>query len=108
MNARASPGVSKDDHGVKDLNQAEQPAESAECCEFLAVEDRSVQPQDTRNAARALAALTHRQGHRRCANGRFTSPAVESVPGRRSGAWVFRGTRMPVSAVFENLQDMGL
>jgi uncharacterized protein (DUF433 family) len=31
-------------------------------------------------------------------------PAVESVPGRRSGAWVFRGTRMPVSAVFENLE----
>jgi len=32
-------------------------------------------------------------------------PAVESVPGRVSGAWVFRGTRMPVSAVFENLED---
>ena len=30
-------------------------------------------------------------------------PAVESVPGRLSGAWVFRNTRMPVSAVFENL-----
>jgi uncharacterized protein (DUF433 family) len=30
--------------------------------------------------------------------------AVESVPGRMSGAWVFRGTRMPVSAVFENLE----
>jgi uncharacterized protein (DUF433 family) len=33
-------------------------------------------------------------------------PAVESVPGKRSGAWVFRGTRIPVSTVFENLQDM--
>ncbi len=32
-------------------------------------------------------------------------PAVESVPGRVSGAWVFRGTRMPVAAVFENLED---
>src|SRR6266404_3368105 len=32
-------------------------------------------------------------------------PAVESVPGTMSGAWVFRGTRMPVSAVFENLED---
>jgi uncharacterized protein (DUF433 family) len=32
--------------------------------------------------------------------------AVESVPGKRSGAWVFRGTRTPVSAIFENLQDM--
>jgi uncharacterized protein (DUF433 family) len=35
-------------------------------------------------------------------------PAVESVPGKRSGAWVFKGTRMPVSAVFENLQDMSV
>ena len=32
-------------------------------------------------------------------------PAVESVPGRLSGAWVFRDTRMPVSAVFENLES---
>jgi uncharacterized protein (DUF433 family) len=31
-------------------------------------------------------------------------PAVESVPGRLSGAWVFRDTRMPLSAVFENLE----
>ena len=31
--------------------------------------------------------------------------AVESVPGRVSGAWVFRGTRIPVAAVFENLED---
>jgi uncharacterized protein (DUF433 family) len=29
--------------------------------------------------------------------------AVESVPGKVSGAWVFRETRMPVSIVFENL-----
>jgi uncharacterized protein (DUF433 family) len=28
---------------------------------------------------------------------------VESVPGRLSGAWVFRDTRMPISAVFLNL-----
>jgi uncharacterized protein (DUF433 family) len=34
--------------------------------------------------------------------------AVESVPGKRSGAWVFRGTRTPVSSVFENLQDLGV
>jgi uncharacterized protein (DUF433 family) len=34
--------------------------------------------------------------------------AVESVPGKRSGAWVFRGTRTPVSTVFENLQDMSV
>lgn len=31
--------------------------------------------------------------------------AVESVPGKVSGAWVFRGTRIPVSVVFENLED---
>jgi uncharacterized protein (DUF433 family) len=31
-------------------------------------------------------------------------PAVESVPGRVSGAWVFKDTRMPVSIVFENLE----
>ncbi len=31
-------------------------------------------------------------------------PAVESVPGRLSGAWVFRDTRMPVSTVFLNLE----
>ena len=31
-------------------------------------------------------------------------PAVESVPDRRSGAWVFRDTRMPVATVFENLE----
>jgi uncharacterized protein (DUF433 family) len=31
-------------------------------------------------------------------------PAVESIPGKRSGAWVFRDTRMPVSTVFENLE----
>ena len=30
--------------------------------------------------------------------------AVESVPGRLNGSWVFRNTRMPVSAVFENLE----
>jgi uncharacterized protein (DUF433 family) len=31
-------------------------------------------------------------------------PAVESIPGKRSGAWVFKGTRMPVSTVFQNLK----
>jgi uncharacterized protein (DUF433 family) len=35
-------------------------------------------------------------------------PAVESIPGKRSGAWVFRGTRTPVSVVFENIQDMSI
>ena len=31
-------------------------------------------------------------------------PAVEQVPGRVSGAWVLRGTRMPVATIFENLE----
>jgi uncharacterized protein (DUF433 family) len=31
-------------------------------------------------------------------------PAVESIPGKVSGAWVFTGTRMPVSIVFDNLE----
>ena len=31
-------------------------------------------------------------------------PAVESVPGRMSGAWVFKGTRLPVATIFENLE----
>lgn len=30
--------------------------------------------------------------------------AVERTPGKRSGAWVFRGTRVPVRALFENLE----
>ncbi|MBZ5672602.1 MAG: DUF433 domain-containing protein [Acidobacteriia bacterium] len=30
--------------------------------------------------------------------------AVESVPGKVSGAWVLRGTRMPVATIFENLE----
>ena len=31
-------------------------------------------------------------------------PAVESIPGKVSGAWVFKATRMPVATVFENLE----
>ena len=30
--------------------------------------------------------------------------AVERIPGKVSGAWVVRGTRMPVSAIFENFE----
>jgi uncharacterized protein (DUF433 family) len=32
-------------------------------------------------------------------------PAVESSPKRVSGAWVFKGTRVPVRALFENLDE---
>jgi len=35
-------------------------------------------------------------------------PAVESIPGKVSGAWLFRGTRVPVSAIFENLKTSTL
>jgi uncharacterized protein (DUF433 family) len=31
-------------------------------------------------------------------------PAVESIPGKVSGAWVLRGTRTPVKVLFENLE----
>src|SRR5438445_82970 len=31
--------------------------------------------------------------------------AVESIPGKVSGAWVFKGTRTPMAVVFENLED---
>ena len=34
-----------------------------------------------------------------------TCTAVERDPEKVSGAWVFRGTRVPVSALFENLRD---
>lgn len=34
-----------------------------------------------------------------------TCTAVQRDPDRVSGAWVFRGTRVPVSALFENLED---
>ena len=32
-------------------------------------------------------------------------PSIERDPQRVSGAWVFRGTRVPVAALFENLED---
>ncbi len=31
--------------------------------------------------------------------------AVEQVQGRVSGSWVFKGTRVPVTALFDNLED---
>jgi len=33
---------------------------------------------------------------------------VESIPGKVGGAWVFRGTRLPVATVIENLEDLGV
>jgi uncharacterized protein (DUF433 family) len=34
--------------------------------------------------------------------------ALESVAGKLNGAWVFRGTRVPVSAVLKNLKEMSV
>jgi uncharacterized protein (DUF433 family) len=34
--------------------------------------------------------------------------AIESIPGKVSGAWVFRGTRLPVATVIENLDDLSI
>ena len=34
--------------------------------------------------------------------------AVESVPGKVGGAWVFRGTRLPVATMLENLEDLSV
>jgi uncharacterized protein (DUF433 family) len=34
-----------------------------------------------------------------------TCEAVERHADRVNGAWVFRGTRVPVAALFENLRD---
>jgi uncharacterized protein (DUF433 family) len=31
--------------------------------------------------------------------------AIERTPGKVSGAWVFKGTRVPVAALFENIED---
>lgn len=31
-------------------------------------------------------------------------PVVERVPGKVGGAWLFKGTRVPVRALFENLE----
>jgi uncharacterized protein (DUF433 family) len=31
-------------------------------------------------------------------------PAVERIPGKVSGAWLFKGTRVPVKALFENIE----
>lgn len=33
---------------------------------------------------------------------------MESVPDRVGGAWVFKGTRLPVATVIENLEDLSV
>jgi len=49
-----------------------------------------------------------REGSSKVASGTLDwsqCPAVESVPDRGHGAWVFKNTRMPVATVFENLES---
>lgn len=33
---------------------------------------------------------------------------MESIPGKVSGAWVFKDTRLPVATVIENLEDLSV
>jgi uncharacterized protein (DUF433 family) len=54
---------------------------------------------------KALDALSDSSGSRLGALDWSKCPTVESVPGRLGGAWVFRDTRLPVSTIFENLED---
>lgn len=37
-----------------------------------------------------------------------TCSALEAVPGKVSGAWLFKGTRVPVEALFANIGDMSV
>lgn len=37
-----------------------------------------------------------------------TCPALEAIPGKASGAWLFKGTRVPVEALFANIGDMSI
>lgn len=34
-----------------------------------------------------------------------TCPEVERIPGKVGGVWLFKGTRVPVKALFENIED---
>lgn len=54
------------------------------------LQKRATQPENARNPTGAI-------DWSQC-------PAVESVPGKVSGAWVLRDTRMPISVIFENLE----
>lgn len=38
-------------------------------------------------------------------NGWLGCDEVERMPGKVSSAWVFKGTRVPVRALFENIED---
>jgi uncharacterized protein (DUF433 family) len=49
-------------------------------------------------------AAAHRWGYGRGMLDWSKCPAVERTPAKVSGAWVFEGTRVPVRALFENLE----
>jgi uncharacterized protein (DUF433 family) len=60
-------------------------------------------PDDLKRASRLPA--SGRQRSLRCMlDWTKCSTAVERVPGKVSGAWVFKGTRVPVHALFENFE----
>jgi len=35
-------------------------------------------------------------------------PVLESKPGTQGGAWVFRGTRVPATAILRNLNELSV
>ena len=37
-----------------------------------------------------------------------TCPVLESDPEKMSGAWVFRGTRVPYTTILRNISDMSV
>jgi uncharacterized protein (DUF433 family) len=51
-----------------------------------------------------IAGYFEKSGHPHEALDWSQCPTVERVPGKVSGAWVLRGTRMPVATIFENLE----
>jgi len=63
---------------------------------------RTAEPDDLKRASRLP--VSGRQRSLRCMLDWTMCTAVERVPGKVSGAWVFKGTRVPVQALFENLE----
>ena len=58
-----------------------------------------------RRSRRTVVNATMDEGESNMANLDWAQcPAVESIPGKVSGAWVLRGTRTPVKVLFENLE----
>jgi uncharacterized protein (DUF433 family) len=67
--------------------------------------------QPSRHSPESLSKGILREGAQIMAKGTLDwsqCPAVESVPGKVSGAWVFRDTRLPVATVIENLEDLSV